>query len=64
MKWKWFPWKYLVRNVARRRGFLDPIKVLSQMQNFMQPSEVAAPAELLRFGVVLHARGLMNSLAI
>ncbi len=64
MKWRWFPWKYLVRNVARRRGFLDPIKVLSQMQNFVQPSEVAAPTELLRLGVVLHARGLMNSLAI
>ncbi len=50
--------------MARRRGFLDPIKVLSQMQNFVQPSEVAAPTELLRLGVVLHARGLMNSLAI
>lgn len=64
MEWKWFPWTYLVRTIARRRGFVDPIKVLSQMQNFMQPSEVAAPTELLRFGVVLHARGLMNSLAI
>ncbi len=63
-KWRWFPWEYLVRNVARRQGFLDPIKVLSQMQNFVQPSEVAAPTELLRLGVVLHARGLMNSLAI
>ncbi len=64
MKWQWFPWKYLVRNMARRRGFVDPIKVLAQMENFMQPSEVAAPTELLRLGVVLHARGLMNSLAI
>ncbi len=64
MFWKWFPWRYLVRDVARRRGFLDPIKILSQTQNFVQPSEVAAPTELLRLGVVLHARGLMNSLAI
>ncbi len=64
MFWKWFPWRHLVRNVARKRGFLDPIKVLSQTQNFVQPSEVAAPTELLRLGVVLHARGLMNSLAI
>ncbi len=62
--WKWFPWRYLVRNVARRQGFPDPIKVLSQIQNFAQPSEVAAPKELLRSGVVMHARGLMNSLAI
>lgn len=61
---KWFPWRFLVRDAARRRGFLDPIKILSQLQNFAQPSEVAAPTELLRSGVVLHARGLMNSLAI
>lgn len=61
---KWFPWRYMVRKVARRRGFLDPVKVISQMQNFVQPSEVVAPEELLRLGVVLHARGLMNSLAI
>ena len=54
----------MVRNAARRRGFLDPVKILSQTQNFVQPSEVAAPTELLRLGVVLHARGLMNSLAI
>ena len=44
--------------------FLDPIKVLSQLQNFAQPSEVAAPTELLRSGAILHARGLINSLAI
>jgi len=64
MWWKWFPWKILVRYAARRQGFLDPIKVISQLQNFAQPSEVAAPTELLRSGVVLHARGLINSLAI
>ena len=46
------------------KGFLDPIKLLSQLQNFAQPSEVAVPMELLRSGVVLHARGLINSLAI
>ncbi len=64
MWWKWFPWKFLVRNAARRHGFIDPIKIMSQLENFMQPSEVAAPTELIRSGVVLHARGLMNSLAI
>jgi len=58
------PWKFLVRDVARRQGFLDPVKLISQLQNFAQPSEVAAPIELLRSGVVLHARGLINSLAI
>ncbi len=64
MWWKWFPWRFLVKDVARRQGFLDPIKLLSQLQNFAQPSEVAVPTELLRSGAVLHARGLINSLAI
>ena len=60
----WFPLRFIVRAVARRQGFLDPIKIISQLQNFAQPSEVTVPMELLRFGVVLHARGLINSLAI
>ncbi|MBF0490048.1 MAG: hypothetical protein HQL15_05445 [Candidatus Omnitrophica bacterium] len=64
MWWKWFPWRFLVKDAARSQGFLDPIKLLSQLQNFAQPSEVAAPTELIRSGVVLHARGLINSLAI
>jgi len=62
--WRWLPWKFLLRDVARRHGFLDPIKLLSQLKNFAQPSEVAVPKELLRSGAVLHARGLINSLAI
>ena len=62
--WKWFPVRCVVRAIARRQGFLDPIKIISQMQNFAQPSEVIAPMELLRSGVVMHARGLINSLAI
>ena len=62
--WKWLPWKFLLKAAARKQGFLDPIKFLAQLQNFAQPSEVAAPLELIRSGVVLHARGLINSLAI
>ncbi|MCK9604159.1 MAG: GtrA family protein [Candidatus Omnitrophica bacterium] len=64
MQPRWFPLRFIVRAVARRQGFLDPIKIISQLQNFAQPSEVTVPMELLRFGVVLHARGLINSLAI
>jgi len=64
MWWKWLPWRFLVRNAATSQGFLDPIKIISQLQNFAQPSEVVAPMELVRSGVVLHARGLINSLAI
>lgn len=64
MQLKWFFWKYIVRNAAKRHGFLDPIEILSRLQNFAQPAEVAAPVELLRAGVVFHARGLINSQAI
>lgn len=61
---KWLPWRWVVRNMAREKGFLDPIMLFSRLQRFSQPSEVAAPTELLRSGAVMHARGLMNSQAI
>lgn len=65
MNWiKWLPWKFVVRRVARAHGFLDPIALLSRLHRFAQPSEVAEPIELLRAGVVLHARGLINSRVI
>lgn len=61
---KWLPWRYLVRRVARTHGLVDPISLLSQLHRFAEPSEVAAPMELLRAGVLFHARGLMNTGAI
>ncbi|MEX0710954.1 MAG: hypothetical protein WD278_01305, partial [Pirellulales bacterium] len=61
---KWLPWRYVVRRIARAHGFLDPLTVLSRLHGFAQPAEVAAPLELLRAGVVFHARGLMNTAAI
>jgi hypothetical protein len=61
---QWLPWRWVIKNVARRKGFLDPIALISRLENFAQPSEVAAPTELLRSGAVLHARGLINSQAI
>lgn len=61
---KWLPWKFIVRRMARNHGFLDPIAVLSYLRRFSQPSEVQEPIELLRAGMVMHARGLMNSRAI
>lgn len=65
MSWmKWLPWRYVVRYVARRQGFLDPIALLSRLHGFAQPSEVGEPIELLRAGVVFHARGLINSRVI
>jgi len=61
---KWFPWRWLVRRLARAHGLLDPLQVLARMENLSQPSEVAAPIELLRAGVALHARGVINGKVI
>jgi len=64
-KWlSWLPWRYIVRRVARAHGFIDPIALLASLHRFAQPSEVAEPIELLRAGIVFHARGLMNTKAI
>lgn len=65
MPWmKWLPWRFLIRRVARANGFLDPVLLLSHLHRFAQPSEVGVPLELLRAGVVFHARGLINSRVI
>ncbi|MFP4164492.1 MAG: hypothetical protein ACLFQB_06940 [Chitinispirillaceae bacterium] len=61
---KWFPWKFILKKVARAQGFTDPITLLSRFNKFAQPSEVLAPVELLRAGAVMHARGLINSQVI
>jgi hypothetical protein len=61
---KWLPWKFALRRIARASGFLDPITIMTQLHRFAQPSEVAEPIELLRAGVVFHARGLINSRVI
>jgi hypothetical protein len=65
MPWlKWLPWRFLIRRIARAHGFLDPIALLARLHRFAQPSEVGEPVELLRAGVVFHARGLVNSRVI
>lgn len=64
MSWVWFPLKQIVRFAARRHGFIDPAILLARIEAFGQPSEVAQPIELLRAGVVLHARGLVNARVI
>lgn len=61
---KWLPWRYIIRRVARAQGFIDPILLLSHLRRFAQPSEVSEPIELIRAGVVFHARGLLNTGAI
>ncbi len=61
---RWFPWKQLVSRAARGRGFVDPVKLLSRLESFAQPLEVKEPLEILRAGMVFHARGLLNTSAI
>jgi len=65
MSWmKWLPWRIILRRAARSQGFLDPIELMARLRSFAQPSEVGEPIELLRAGIVFHARGLINSKVI
>lgn len=59
-----WPVRSLVTRAARSYGFLDPVALLAKMRGFAQPSEVAEPIELLRAGMLFHARGLINTKAI
>lgn len=61
---RWFPWKQIISSFARSRGFIDPVSLLSRLEGFGQPLEVKEPMELLRAGMVFHARGLLNTGAI
>jgi hypothetical protein len=54
----------MISRLAKSHGFLDPLDFLARLRRFAQPSEVAEPIELLRAGLVLHARGLINSRVI
>ena len=59
-----FPWKLLLRLAARRFDVIDPLSVVARIRSFAQPSEVQEPIELLRAGIIFHARGLINTKAI
>ncbi len=61
---KWLPWRFLIKQAAQAHDFLDPIALQSRLNRFAQPSEVTEPIELLRAGVLFHARGLINTRAI
>lgn len=56
--------RYLVTRLARAYGFLDPVALLTRLRGFSQQSEVGEPIELLRAGMLFHARGLVNTKAI
>jgi hypothetical protein len=61
---RWVPWKYIVSSLARAGGFIDPVKILLRFEAFAQPIEVQPPLEMLRSGMVFHARGFLNTSAI
>ena len=61
---RFLPWKFIVQRAARAYGFADPALWLARIRNFAQPSEVQEPIELLRAGVLFHARGIVNAKAI
>ncbi len=61
---RWIPWKFLVRRTAKAYGLIDPVSLLARIRRFSQPSEVGEPLELIRAGIVFHARGLVNTKAI
>lgn len=60
----WMPWKFLIKHAAMAYGIIDPLTFLARLRQFSQPSEVQEPIELLRAGIVFHARGLINAKAI
>jgi hypothetical protein len=61
---RYLPWEFIVRRAARAYGFADPALWLARIRNFAQPSEVQEPIELVRAGVLFHARGVVNAKAI
>lgn len=61
---RYLPWKFIVRRAARAYGIADPAMWLARIRSFARPSEVAEPIELLRAGILFHARGIVNTRAI
>ena len=64
MMFRFLPWRFFVKRAARHYGVMDPAMLMARIRSFSQPSEVAEPLELLRAGIVFHARGLVNAKAI
>ena len=61
---KLLPWRFLIRRMTGYYGFLDPVTLMARLRQFSKPSEVQEPIELLRAGLIFHARGLVNTRAI
>lgn len=59
-----WPIRFLITRASRAYGFLDPVNLVAKIRGFAEPSEFAEPLELLRAGMLFHARGLVNTKAI
>lgn len=59
-----WPIRFLITRAARAYGFLDPVNLVAKIRGFAEPSEFSEPLELLRAGMLFHARGLVNTKAI
>jgi hypothetical protein len=54
----------MVSRLAKSGGFIDPVKILFRFEAFAQPIDIQKPIEMLRSGLVFHARGFLNTSAI
>jgi len=61
---RWLPWRFIIKRAAKSHGFMDPLTLMAKLRRFGHPSEVQEPIELIRAGVLFHARGLVNTRAI
>ncbi len=61
---RWLPWRLIIKKAAKAYGTVDPLSLLARLRRFSQPSEVQEPIELIRAGIIFHARGLINTKAI
>ncbi len=61
---RFLPWKLIAKRAARAYGLADPAIWLRRIRGFAQPSEIGEPIELLRAGVLFHARGIVNTRAV
>ncbi|MFP4658531.1 MAG: hypothetical protein ACLFMP_07575, partial [Desulfonatronovibrionaceae bacterium] len=64
MIFRWLPWRLIAKKTAKAYGTVDPLSLLARLRRFSQPSEVQEPIELIRAGIIFHARGLINTKAI
>lgn len=64
MRINWLPFKFLINRATRIISFVDPIQMFLRFKDFAQPASFKTPLELLRVGMTMHARGVINANAV